>query len=262
MTFIQSHPVRNEINSGGTEYKNGPVLAEDSYRETAITPDPKPTDPKPTEPKPTEPKPTEPKPTEPKPTEPKPTEPKPTDPKPVVPDHYMDVSTFRTGDTFTAPEKDGYVFAGWFADADLTKPLDRDVTTGYAYARFVDKELLNVKWQITEGTTDASAQTDLRLLSGISGMDYGYMIFRVTYSEKTETYLGDHAYEQLLAAGEMIPCAGEIFGSDAAYFVTYTLQDIPQNLFDESITIAAGWCTLDGTVVIGSARTFQICDAW
>lgn len=252
LSFIASHPVLNEVNTGGTCYTNGPVLAKNAYgaKEDPAVPDS------------TVPTVTEPKPTTPKPTQPKPTEPKPTEPEIVIPDNLMDIAPYRGGDVYTAPEKDGYVFAGWFVDPELTEPLDESVTTGSAYARFVDAQTLTVKCQLTKGTTAASSQADLRLLTGIDSAYYQYVFFVVQYGETEKRLVSDRMYEQLLVNDKPLDSASKLFGKDAARFMACTLPGITQDSFDMEITVIPGWCTMDGTVVIGKLRNVRVSDGY
>ena len=80
--------------------------------------------------------------------------------------YIADISPYR-GEVYTAPEQEGSVFAGWYADAAFTQPLDASVTEGGAYAKFVDAHVLSVKWQVTAGTNAQSERTKLRLLTGV-----------------------------------------------------------------------------------------------
>ncbi len=48
---------------------------------------------------------------------------------------FLDVSVYKSGNTYTAPTKDGYAFAGWYAGETCEAAYTG--TTGYAYARFV-----------------------------------------------------------------------------------------------------------------------------
>lgn len=176
----------------------------------------------------------------------------------VFPENLMDVSPYRSGESYTAPVLDGFVFGGWYTDAALTEPLAADVTSGYAYAKFVDAELLTVKWQITKGTTAESAQTDLRMLTGVDGLEYSSVEFTIDVSGASRTVTSNRVFETIKAGDTLISNPAGIFGADAKYFVTFTLLYVSQSLFDTEFTITPGWTTLDGTKVAGTARTLQI----
>ena len=261
LTFLASHPVRNEVNSGGTSYANGPVLSKKEYG-YVDPPATEPTDPKPTDPKPTDPKPTDPKPTDPDPTDPEPTEPVPTEPEVTVPDYYMDISPYRGADGYSAPRRDGCVFAGWFEDAAMTQPLDRTATEGYAYARFVDEQLLLVKAQITQGTDANSASTDLRLLCAVTDEKLDYVFFSVRAGGAESELVCVSRYEKLYAEADAALKAADIFGGEARWVLARVLEDIPQSSFGNEFTVTPGWYTPDGTPVTGSARILRITDGF
>jgi uncharacterized repeat protein (TIGR02543 family) len=106
----------------------------------------------------------------------------------------MDIAPYRQGGEYTAPQKKGFVFAGWFQDEDLTVPLDSGTTSGFAYASFVDATLLTVKCQLTEGATAASENVDLRLLTGLTSLDLHHVSFRIDGGSEL---FGSGVYENL-----------------------------------------------------------------
>lgn len=180
----------------------------------------------------------------------------------TIPDNLMDVAPFRSGETYTAPQKDGYIFAGWYTDAALTQPMSRDCVTGWAYAKFVDADTLTVKFQLSSGTNASSATTDLRLLTGVDSLNYRNVVFMVTIQGKTAALPCTAAYEKIVTGDSVIGDASEVFGSDARYFVVYTLTGARPSMYELEITVSPCWETLDGTVVNGMARTLRICDGF
>jgi hypothetical protein len=177
-------------------------------------------------------------------------------------DDGVDVSAYRSGSVYTAPVKDGYVFAGWFTDPELSQPLGKNVKTGSAYPKFVDADVLTVKYQITSGTTANSSKTDLRLLTGIDSLNYSNVVFEVTVEDQSSQLACTAVYEKVIAGGMGKQSAAAVFGGDAKYFATYTLKDIPQKMFGTGITITPRWQTLDGTVVWGPTRTLRISNSF
>jgi hypothetical protein len=177
-------------------------------------------------------------------------------------DDGVDVSAYRSGSVYTAPVKDGYVFAGWFTDPELSQPLCKNVKTGSAYPKFVDADVLTVKYQITSGTTANSSKTDLRLLTGIDSLNYSNVVFEVTVEDQSSQLACTAVYEKVIAGGMGKQSAAAVFGGDAKYFATYTLKDIPQKMFGTGITITPRWQTLDGTVVWGPTRTLRISNSF
>lgn len=229
LTFGGSHKVRNGLNSGGQQYTNGPVLSSDAY--SFRTEEPVPTEPKPTEPQPAE---------------------------HAVPENYMNIASYRSSDGYTAPQKDGFVFAGWYQDQELTVPLDLDTTTGFAYASFVDAQLLSVKCQLPDDASAELDSVDLRLLTGIPTLRLHHVTFGI--NGDTEK-IGTGVYEWLEASNGQ-PSAADIFGPDAAYIMTVVLPDIPRGQFGDQIVITPGWYTLDGTYVAGTPRTVRISEGF
>lgn len=217
--FSASHLLRNAVSQNGNHYTNGPQLSASAYEFTAVTPDPKP--------------------------EPEPEK------APTV-SQWMQIDDYR-GAQLTPPDKEGYVFLGWFTDAELTKPLAKDAASGYAYAAFVDEQVLTVKCQLAQGTVSGSADTSLRLLTGIPAVKPEAAVFLV----------GDAAYtaQGLYTAlrYENTP-AEQLFGVGSAYVAAYTIENIPQANFDEEIVITPGWYTMDGTFVTGTPRTVCVSD--
>ena len=175
------------------------------------------------------------------------------------PENYMDMAPYRT-EAYTAPQKEGYVFAGWYQDIDCTRPVPVAQTTGWGYAKFVDEATLTVKFQLTAGTTIDSECTDLRLLTAVDGLQYRQVAFRVTVGGTTQTLTSSTVYEQVRAGGTLISGADQLFGADARFFVTYTLLQIPQSVFGMELTAVPCWTTLDGTVVEGTVRSIAIAD--
>ena len=177
-------------------------------------------------------------------------------------DYYLDISDYRGETGYTAPQREGYVFAGWYVDEALTVPLDRNVTEGSAYARFVNEKVLTVKIQTTNGTTADCASTDLRLLTSVAGLDLQSVSFAVTAGASTQMLSSRTVYEKIKAGGTIISDPGSVFAAESAYFVAYTIQGVPQELFDFAFTAVPYWKTLDGTSVSGIARTFTISETY
>ena len=177
-------------------------------------------------------------------------------------ENYMDIAPYRSADGYTAPEKAGYVFAGWYADPALSVPVPRNQTAGWAYAKFVDSDTLTMKFQTTFGTSAESESTDLRLLTSVESLALRSVHFDVTIGGTTRRIASSTVYEQIKAGGKIISNPSAVFGADSAYFVTYTLLGVPQALFETDITAAPGWETLDGTFVTGASRTFKIIETY
>ena len=267
LTFGQSHEVRNGVHTGGVQYVNGPLLSPVAYEYKS-------TDPSEPEPEVTEPELPVPDPDpvtpEPDPVEPtpkpgvpgdvdQPDPPKPDGNAPVedVPENYLDISPYRADGVFKAPRKEGFVFAGWFSDEELTLPISVDALTGYAYAAFVPEDVLSIRCQLSDGTTAASGQADLRILTGVAVRCPQYVTFGLSWNDTA--CAASHRLEQV-RCGDDLCDAAELFGQAAAYIVTCTVTDIPASRFDDPLTITPCWYTRDGTPVEGKSRTIRISD--
>lgn len=174
-----------------------------------------------------------------------------------LPEDYMDVSAYRTGE-YTAPAKEGMVFAGWFADAAMTEPLAKETTTGYAYAKFMDSETLTLKFQVTAGTSAESKFTNLRLLTAVADLDLQWVSFDLAVGENNRVLRSTHVYSEIVGNGVSLGSADRYFGPDAAYYATFTIAEVPQENFDSVFAVTPGWMTQDGTWVCGTQRAFSI----
>lgn len=171
----------------------------------------------------------------------------------VMPENLLALNTYR-GEPFTAPVRQGYVFGGWFADAELTKPLEDTVTEGYAYAKFVDAQVLSVKWQVT----DNGSAGDLRLLTSVDTLSYDQVGFSVTMKGKTGEIKTTRVYERIRMDGWWLRDPASVFGEEANYFMCHTLTDVATADYDTQIQVTPYWVTLDGTRVEGEELSFSI----
>ena len=154
-----------------------------------------------------------------------------------------------------APE--GYVFAGWYTTDDCTTPIGEDVTSGKYWAKWVPKNVLSLKFQITNGTTSDMDMTDLRLVSTVDTLFYRLAGFRVTVDGETQSLVTNKVYKQIFAKGE--PCTPDkIFCNASKYFMVYELTEIPNSSFGTGIKVEPMWTTIDGTVVTGKTKTVVI----
>lgn len=178
---------------------------------------------------------------------------------PVFTEAVADISAYRTEGAYTAPEKDGYVFAGWFTDEACTTPVTTQTTN--VYAKWVTKDVLSVKAQVLAGTTAASESTDLRFLTTVDSLDYQNIGFRITINGKTSTPASTSVYKTITARSDGAVVAKEpnkVFSEVSEYFHTYTITKIPSSAFGTGITVTPYWTTLDGTVANGVARTLTV----
>lgn len=169
---------------------------------------------------------------------------------------YTGIASYR-GATYTAPTKEGKVFAGWYGDADFKTSIAEDVKTGYAYAKFVDADLLTTKCQITAGTTAQSEKANLRLMLGVDSLDYKSVGFEVASDGKNWDLNTDTVCSKInVTYGDntVTEEPSKYFGT-AKYVLPYTILNIPQADFGKTFTVTPYWVTLDGTTVKGATRS-------
>ena len=172
--------------------------------------------------------------------------------------NYMDIAPYRSAGGYTAPEKEGMIFAGWYLDAAMTKPLSKDAVTGYADAKFVDANTLSLKYQLSADVSAEKTTTDLRLLTGVESLNLSGIWFEVNFNGNNLNLNCTKVYSQILVNGQLSGTASRYFGSDADYFAAFIITGIPQAAFDSPFAVTPTWKTLDGTVVSGTQRTFTI----
>ena len=158
-------------------------------------------------------------------------------------------------ETPTAPVQEGKVFAGWYQDSAFTTPAAEGVERGYA--KFVNREVLGLRTQLTAGTTAESASTNLRLLTSVDSLDYAEAGFIMTCNGVTVEKASSTVYSSILALGEGVTAASQ-FADASAYFVTYTITDIPQSAFASEIVVTPYWVTADGVKTLGDAVTVTV----
>ena len=162
----------------------------------------------------------------------------------------VDVTEYKAHGTY--PEKEGKIFAGFFEDAGFTTPYME--TTGYAYAKFIDEDVLTMKFQ------DSDDGTATRFLSSLDSMNYEevgftftgeYKTSQISTQEKSVTKL----YTKITAAGKSIEPG--VFSSDSAYFFTYTVRGMENTKANSAWTVTPYYVTLDGTKVTGTSGSLS-----
>ena len=176
--------------------------------------------------------------------------------------YYEDISEFR-GDTYEAPPTDGTtVFAGWYEDADFTKPIGTDVKSGPAYAKLVDADVLSLKCQITSGTTLQSTSTNLRMLTSVDNRNYSSVGFKIEINGKTANRTSGTVYRSIKATegGVVKTFKPNIFSESSNYIMSYMITGVSDSFFSTNIKITPTWTTLDGTVVGGEEKNVLLVD--
>ena len=154
----------------------------------------------------------------------------------------------------------GRIFAGWFSDPTFHTPYKP--TSGKAYAKFVNANLLTVKVQFASGTTAQSSTTTARFISALDGYDYDLVSYSVAIEgrDKPLEIKNTNAYTSINVSGKTVTPAQMFNDPSAKLFSTALLRGIPNSYFDKAITVTPAWRTLDGTLVTGTVRTFKVAD--
>lgn len=170
--------------------------------------------------------------------------------------YYSDISCFRQEGNYTYPTRKGFVFSGWYQDAAFTTPISTYTTSGPAYAKFVDENVLKVKWQIKEGTNASSATTDLRLITTVDSPNYRNVGFRISCDGmefESDGYKAETTYTQIAGYVEGVRQNYEptVFSDASISFKVFRINNIPSSAFESSWYVTPFWTTLDGTTVTG-----------
>ncbi len=180
----------------------------------------------------------------------------------VTTQKYSDISAYR-GTEKTAPAKDGYVFAGWYSDEDLTTPCDAAKASGEAWAKFVPADVLSVKVQAAGDLINSNTiVTDgaLRFATTVDNLYYSRVGFNYAINDGEETEISNSkVYDKLYAVNstgvvETEPLTytpSDVFCSVSQYFKTWILSEIPSTYYGATITVKPFWITMDGTKVYG-----------
>ena len=177
----------------------------------------------------------------------------------------LKVSDYKSGseENWTAPEKEGQVFAGWYMDEECTIPYRE--TTGEAYAKFVDAKVLSAKKQLRSDVSHDSGTTNVRFLTSEDTLNYQSVGFSVNVVGTDGTLLNEFdlketsAYTTLLVDGNPDPATAKgTFCEESEFFIVHTITRVPNAAFDGEFTVTPYWYTLDGTKVEGTTATFTV----
>lgn len=160
---------------------------------------------------------------------------------------YYNVEKYIDGDKRTYPKKEGKIFAGWYEDDSCETPYTK--SSGIAYAKFIDEDVLDTKFQWRKDDYGA-----VRFVSSVDNLDYekaGFII-NGSYGDKTITDKKREttkAYKSIIADGKAIK-PSEAFCDSSQLFTTYTIRGLDENV-QSSWEVQAFFVTLDGTMVVG-----------
>lgn len=182
----------------------------------------------------------------------------------IIPEGMRDISKYKKTNSY--PDKDQKAFAGWFEDANYQKAISTEMQYGLAYEKFVDAKLLQVKNQITAGTTSVSESTNLRFMLGVDSLNYQKVGFDTVIggtNRKLESNVVCSVINVTENGQTVSLTPATVFETEsAAYMLSYKLTNAPNSAFNTEIQATPYWITLDGTKVSGTMKTFTISDAF
>lgn len=181
------------------------------------------------------------------------------------------------GNWIDVPKKEGHVFAGWY-DAD-GNAAPKNVTTGDYKAKFVKEDVLGLKLQLkssnsTEPVTSETSEADLRLITSVDTLNYSSVGFTVIGPKATKTYISNTVYQTIkgytYTDDNQIEqtYTPKVFCEDSNYFMSHIVQGADNTAdshdatdqFGTTLKVVPQWTTLDGTLVYGVERAFEIND--
>ena len=178
---------------------------------------------------------------------------------------YDEIEQYRKEGAYTYPtDVEGFVFAGWYEEANENKPLAQDVEKGPAYAKFVPEEVLSIKAQLQVGTDYATDKTFMRLVTTVDSLKYKNISFDITIAGRVNKKVESNKVSQTInytadekVNKEYVPTE---FHDVSKYFYTCKIINIGNNYFDTTFEIVPSWTTFDGTEVSGVTRTITVSD--
>lgn len=177
---------------------------------------------------------------------------------------YSNISEYRSNVNAAPEAPAGYIFAGWYNTPECNKEdaVAGDYKEGPAYAKFVDKNMLTVKAQITAGTTSSSSSTNMRFVTSANSLNYKKIGFKIIIHKSTGDDVRDRVdnvvYTTLTAmvgdeSWNYTPQG--LFCGTASCFKAWVIKDITSADFNTEFEVTPYWETLDGTVVTGKTET-------
>lgn len=173
----------------------------------------------------------------------------------------------------TAPTKEGYLFGGWYKDAQgetVITEKGQVEQNAKVYAKFVPAQVLSVKAQNFSTTKEGDATTTTRLISSVDARAYSEVGFEIIDMERNHTIYNDKVnlvFEKLEVkesdkATEYTPqqVFGEIENAKGQRFMVLSLNGIPNAKWDSDIYVRPYWKTYDGLRIDGLAKYVYVND--
>lgn len=127
---------------------------------------------------------------------------------------------------------------------------DSSVTTGRYYAKFVDKRVLEVRYQRASYNKDGSMVYNIRMYSALDSLDYSLAGFIINNGMQRV----EEPIKKVYTSYNGIKPT-QIGGDQAKYLFVYTLENVSPGT---TLTITPYWTTMDGTTVMGTTATIQV----
>lgn len=188
------------------------------------------------------------------------------------------ITSFRQDGNYTYPTKSGYVFGGWYNDAEGKDPMTEEEANNAttAYVKWVPDYVLSVKAQVNKAALDDNITTTskaaIRLLTSVDSRDYksvGFDVVRGDYPSYTYHLDSKNVYTRVRVVGETEGTYTEhtpedVFGSDSHFFEAVTFKNVPETAVNTELSVTPYWVTPDGTRVNGaiSIKTVNLGRSW
>lgn len=184
------------------------------------------------------------------------------------------------GDKAPTCEHEGFLFSGWYADAECKNtPIASDADANNyekVYALFVSEDVLGVKGQLIAKLTNTDATDDekgiIRFVTSVDSEWYREVGFKVSYDldgdgqSETVTRSSKKAYEKLVYVNseqegtmdDYYP--NQEFCSISKYFKACTVKGLSENYYDVDFVVEPFWITPDGITVKAEPQIKRVND--
>ena len=169
--------------------------------------------------------------------------------------NYDNVKAYREPEIIAPEAPKGMVFAGWYQKGNdntyTALSVNRANNVPSAYAKFVDADVFDAKFQLTENTMNISSRTDIRIITTVDTMNYSSVGFNITFNGTTLLCDSQQVYAEIatFVNEEKTPIQPTVFSEASSYFVTHSIKNVTNDAFSKEWIVVPTWTTIDGTVV-------------
>lgn len=150
----------------------------------------------------------------------------------------------------------------WLSNVTITfNEETTEITASVEVAVATEPGANDIKWQVANGATAADATTNVRFVTSVDSLDYQNVTFTITLAGETAVYDCETVYEKLIAGDQTIDSAATVFGDGAAYFVAFTMENLPQEYYNSEIAVTVTWTDMEGNSTSSETRTIVVADA-